>query len=164
VFPQDTFHVFWPNDRVDVLPGPLQLSDIGDLTRVDLELDKPRDPAQLAGGAPDPIGVDLKLAAAMGPPRRVVATLIQPEHAQRLKRILFALPPVSLKGHKIAVTDRGILVVGSENLDGIPLGQLLSMSFRSASCSTIWAARAASSRAASTCRSAWTSCRAYRPT
>jgi hypothetical protein len=125
VFPQDTFHVFWPGDRVDVLPGPLQLSDIGDLTRVDLELDKPRDPAQLGGGAPDPIGVDLKLAAAMGPPRRVVATLIEPQHAQRLKRILFALPPTSLKGHKVAVTDRGILVVGSENLDVIPLGQLL---------------------------------------
>jgi hypothetical protein len=61
----------------------------------------------------------------MGPPRRVVATLIPLEHASRLKRILFALPPVSLRGHRVAVTDRGILVVGSENLDVIPLGQLL---------------------------------------
>src|SRR5512143_1849787 len=34
VFPADTFHVFWPNDRVDVLPGPIVLSDIADLTRV----------------------------------------------------------------------------------------------------------------------------------
>lgn len=125
VFPGDTFHVFWPNDRVDVLPGPLELSDIGDLTRVDLELDKPRDPAQHAGGAPDAIGVPIKLAASMGPPRRVVATLIPLEHASRLKRILFALPPVSLRGHRVAATDRGILVVGGENLDVIPLGQLL---------------------------------------
>src|SRR5262249_24530008 len=46
-------------------------------------------------------------------------------HASRLKRILFALPPVSLRGHRIASTDRGLLVVGSENLDVIPLGQLL---------------------------------------
>lgn len=125
VFPADTFHVFWPNDRVDVLPGPLALSNIADLTRVDLELDRPRDPAQHAGGSPEPIGVELRLAAAMGPPRRVVATLIETKHGARLKRILFALPPVSLKGHKVAVTDRGILVVGSENLDVIPLGQLL---------------------------------------
>src|SRR4029079_5501108 len=43
----------------------------------------------------------------------------------RLKRILFALPPVSLRGHRVAATDRGILVIGSENLDVIPLGQLL---------------------------------------
>jgi hypothetical protein len=125
VFPPETFHVFWPGDRVDVLPGPLALSDIADLTRVDLELDRPRDPAQHRGGPAEPIGVPLKLAAAMGPPRRVVATLIPNEHGPRLKRILFALPPVSLRGHRVAATDRGILVVGSENLDVIPLGQLL---------------------------------------
>ena len=45
------------------------------------------------------------LAAAMGPPRRVVATLIPVEHAQRLKRILFALPPVSLRGHRVGITE-----------------------------------------------------------
>ncbi len=125
VFAADTFHVFWPGDRVDVLPGPLALSDIGDLTRVDLELDRPRDPAVHGGGPPEAIGVELKLATSMGPPRRVVGTLIAPNHASRLKRILFALPPVSLRGHRVAVTDRGILVIGSENLDVIPLGQLL---------------------------------------
>jgi len=125
VFPAETFHVFWPNDRVDVLPGPLALSDIADLTRVDLELERPKEPRRHGGGPVEPIGVPLKLAAAMGPPRRVVATLIPLEHASRLKRILFALPPVSLRGHRVAATDRGILVLGSENLDVIPLGQLL---------------------------------------
>ncbi|HUJ62980.1 MAG TPA: hypothetical protein VLX92_30965 [Kofleriaceae bacterium] len=125
VFPPDTFHVFWPGDRVDALPGPLALSDIADLTRVDLHLDRPREAAPHGGGAAEPIGVELRLAAAMGPPRRVVATLIPLEHGTRLKRILFALPPVSLRGHRVAVTDRGILVIGSENLDVIPLGQLL---------------------------------------
>lgn len=125
VFGADTFHVFWPGDRVDVLAGPLALSDIADLTRVDLELDRPREPSPRDGAPPDAIGVALKLAAAMGVPRRVVATLIPLAHASRLKRILFALPPVSLRGHRVAVTDRGILVVGSENLDVIPLGQLL---------------------------------------
>ena len=125
VFPADTFHVFWPGDRVDVLPGPLALSDIADLTRVDLEIDKPRDPAQHGGAAAEPIGVELRLAASMEPKKRVVATLIESKHAARLKRIVFALPTVSLRGHRVAVTDRGILVVGSENLDVIPLGQLL---------------------------------------
>ncbi|MEO8705714.1 MAG: hypothetical protein ABI867_37125 [Kofleriaceae bacterium] len=125
VFSPETFHVFWPNDRVDVLPGPLTLSDISDLTRVDLELDRPKDPQQHTGGPAESIGVELKLAASMGPPRRVVATLIPVAHGSRLKRILFALPPVSLRGHRVAATDRGILVIGSENLDVIPLGQLM---------------------------------------
>jgi hypothetical protein len=125
VFPADTFHVFWPHDRVDVLPGPLALSDIADLTRVDLELERPKDPRSHRGGPVEPIGVELKLAASMGPPRRVVATLIPLGHGPRLKRILFALPPVSLRGHRVASTDRGLLVIGSENLDVLPLGQLL---------------------------------------
>jgi hypothetical protein len=125
VFPPDTFHVFWPGDRVDMLPGPLALSDIADLTRVDLELEKPRDPRAHTSAAVESIGVELRIAAAMGPPRRVVATLIPLAHASRLKRILFALPPVSLRGHRIAATERGLLVIGSENLDVIPLGQLL---------------------------------------
>jgi hypothetical protein len=55
----------------------------------------------------------------------VVATLIPVNQAARLKRILFALPPVSLRGQRISYTDRGVLVVGTENLDVIPLGQLL---------------------------------------
>ncbi len=125
VFPADTFHVFWPNDRVDVLPGPLVLSDIADLTRIDLELERRNDPDPHSSGLDAAIGVDLKLAASMGPPRRVVATLIPNAHAARLKRILFALPPASLRGHRVAATDRGVLVVGSENLDVVPLGQLL---------------------------------------
>lgn len=125
MFPAETFHVFWPGDRVDVLPGPIALSDIADLTRVNLELERPKDPRQHRGGAVEAIGVELKLAASMGPPRRVVATLIPLGHGPRLKRILFALPPASLRGHRVASTDRGLLVIGSENLDVIPLGQLL---------------------------------------
>ena len=125
VFAGDAFHLFWPGDRVDVLPGPIALSDIADLTRVDLQLERPKDPRPHSGGPIDAIGVPLKLASAMGPPRRVVATLIPLHHASRLKRILFTLPPVSLRGHRVAATERGILVIGSENLDVIPLGQLL---------------------------------------
>jgi hypothetical protein len=125
VFPPETFHLFWPGDRVDLLAGPLALSDVADLTRVDLELEKPSDHAARAAHAPEPIEVPLRLAPAMGPPRRVVATLIPPEHGPWLKRILFSLPPVSLRGHRVAATDRGILVMGAESLDVIPLGQLL---------------------------------------
>jgi hypothetical protein len=125
VFAADTFHVFWPGDRVDVLPGPIALSDIADLTRVDLAIERPKDPIPRGGGLIETIGVPIKLAPAMGPPRRVVATLIPLFHAARLKRVLFALPPVSLRGHRVAATERGVLVLGAENLDVIPLGQLL---------------------------------------
>jgi hypothetical protein len=39
VFPAGTFHLFWPGDRVDILPGPLELSDIAHLTKVELAVE-----------------------------------------------------------------------------------------------------------------------------
>lgn len=126
IFPAGTFHLFWPGDRVDVLPGPLELSDIAHLTKVELTVETAATDSRRDAAAFDPIGVGIKLAAAMGPPRRVVGTLIPPEHGERLKRLLFALPPPSLRGQRVAVTDRGIVILGGENLDIIPLGQLLS--------------------------------------
>lgn len=127
VFPADSFHLFWPKDRVDVLPGPLALSDIAHLTKVELAVES----AAVSGERREAesfeaIGVGLRLAPAMGPPRRVVATRIALAHGERLKRLLYALPPPALRGLRVAVTERGILVLGGENLDILPLGQLLS--------------------------------------
>jgi hypothetical protein len=125
VFAAETFHLFWPGDRVDAVPGPLQLARIADLTRIDLDLERPREPVQLAAQPADPVTVPLRLAPALGPPRRVTGVLIPLAQASWLKRLVFLLPPPSLRGHRIAVTERGIVVVGSEGVDVVPLGQLL---------------------------------------
>jgi hypothetical protein len=125
VFSPDAFHLFWPGDRVDILPGPIEMSELDHLTRLDLELEKPRDPAAATVAAPDPVGVELRLAPAFGPPRRVTAALVPTHQAGWLKRLVFLLPPSSLRGHRVAVTDRGVLVVGAANVDIIPLGQLM---------------------------------------
>lgn len=125
IFPADSFHLFWPGDRVDVLPGPLELSELSNLTRLDLDLEKTRDPGAGTVAPPDPVGVELRLAPAFGPPRRVTATLVPQAHAAYLKRLVFLLPPSSLRGHRVAVTDRGVLVVGATNVDVVPLGQLM---------------------------------------
>ena len=125
VFPADTFHLFWPGDRVDILPGPVEMSELAHLTRLDLDLEKPREPARGTAAVPDPVGVELRLAPAFGPPRRVTATLVESSQAAWLKRLVFLLPPSSLRGHRVAVTDRGVLVVGANNIDVVPLGQLM---------------------------------------
>lgn len=125
VLPADTFHLFWPGDRVDALAGPLALSRIADLTRIDLDLERAAEPQLAVARAADPVTVPLRLAQALGPPRRVTGALIPLAQAGWLKRLVFVLPPSALRGHRIAVTDRGIIVVGSEGIDVIPLGQLL---------------------------------------
>jgi hypothetical protein len=126
VLPAEAYHLFWPEDRVDVVPGPLELARLADLTKIDIDLERPRDPVPTEISAHDPIGVPLRLAPALGTPRRVTGTLIALADAERLKRLVFLLPPSSLRGHRVAVTDRGILVVGGEDVDVVPLGQLLS--------------------------------------
>lgn len=125
LLPAASFHLFWPGDRVDAVPAPLELSRIADLTRLDLELEQPRAPIPATASAANPVGVPLKLAPALGSPRRVTAALIPMAQSAWLKRLIYALPPSSLRGQRVAVTDRGVLVTGGENVDVIPLGQLL---------------------------------------
>lgn len=126
LLPQTGYHLFWPGDRVDVVPAPLELSRISDLTRIDLELEAAEPQPVASATAVDPVGVPLRLAPALGSPRRVTATLVPLAQSAWLKRLIYLLPPSSLRGHRVAVTDRGVLITGSENVDIVPLGQLLS--------------------------------------
>ncbi len=125
LLPTDAYHVFWPGDRVDVLAGPLELSRLADLTRIDLELEGVREPLQGEVVAPDAVGVALRLAPASGLARRVSATLVPLAQTAHFKRLVYLLPPPALRGLRVAVTDRGIVVVASQDLDVIPLGTLL---------------------------------------
>jgi hypothetical protein len=125
LLPEDTYHVFWPGDRVDVLAGPLELSRRAALTRIDLELEPVREPRQGGVATPDAVAVALRLAPAAGLARRVTATLIPLTLTAHFKRLVYLLPPPALRGLRVAVTDRGIVVVANHDLDVIPLGALL---------------------------------------
>ncbi len=125
VLPEDSFHLFWPDDRVDVIPGPLELSRLADVTRIDLGVEAARAPATFGTRAPDAIGVELRLAPAVGAVRRVIATMIPTAQVPHFKRLVFALPPASLRGLRAAATDRGILLVAPTGIDVVPLGTLL---------------------------------------
>jgi hypothetical protein len=51
--------------------------------------------------------------------------LIPRERAAWVKRLVYVMPQTALRGHRVAVTDRGILMVADSEIDVIPLGQLL---------------------------------------
>ncbi|MEZ4401801.1 MAG: hypothetical protein R3B06_17365 [Kofleriaceae bacterium] len=125
LFPEERFHLFWPGDRVDVVPGPLALSRLADLTRVDLGGELAHEPVEQQVTPLRPIDVALRLAPAVGAVRRVVGTLIPAALFGHFKRLVFALPPASLRGLRAVVTERGILVVAPTGIDVIPLGTLL---------------------------------------
>jgi hypothetical protein len=125
-FAADSFYLFHGNGRVEIVAGPLELSAVDHLTELRLELDKAAELGEFRSERGEPVGVELRLAPSVTPPRNVVGTLVPLAQAGWIKRLVYLLPPSSLRGHRVAVTERGILLLGSENLDVIPLGELLS--------------------------------------
>jgi hypothetical protein len=136
VFDENQFYLFWGRTpegradagdaRVDVIQGPLELSGIENLTRIRLDLEHPREHEEFASADHDEVGVVIRLAPSLTPPRHVIATLIPLAHGPMLKRLVYFLPQSTLRGHRVAVTDCGILLVAREDIDVVPLGQLLS--------------------------------------
>lgn len=141
LFDEKKFYVFWgraPHEghpgrtdarvdvRVDVIDGPLELSSAENLTRIRLDFEHPREHNELDVTAAGEVGVTIQLTPSMAPPRHVIATLIPLEQGPLLKKLVYFLPQSTLRGHRVAITDRGILLISAENIDVVPLGQLLS--------------------------------------
>ena len=132
VFSEQGFYLFWGYshdsgrlDRVDILDGPVEVSGIENLTRIHLDVEKTPVQARLDSADADVVGVSIRLAPSLSPPRNVIASLVPLEHGPMLKRMVYFLPQSSLRSHRVVVTDRGILLLASEDLDVIPLGQIL---------------------------------------
>jgi hypothetical protein len=111
-------------EGVDVIAGPVEFSDSQHLTELQVSIEAPREEARHVG-RPETVGIDLRLVPTLSSPRRIVGTLIGWEEAARLKRLVYMLPPSMLRGHRIGITERGLLLVATGGVDVIPLGTLL---------------------------------------
>jgi hypothetical protein len=125
-FPNDRFYLFSPRGAgvMVIAPNPV-LSAIEDVVRI--HPPQPRDPERneaAASGRPD-IAVPLRLEPAAGPRRRASATLIPWSRAAWLRRLCYALPPTALRGYRVALLERGVLVLATGSLEGFPFGVLL---------------------------------------
>jgi len=123
VFDSEKLHLFWgERDRVEVLEGAIDGVPIENLTRVDTREGGSLEPIPMICREADPVGVEVNLERSMTAPRHVAAVLIPEEHQAWLKRLVYLLPQTSLRGHRIAITDRGVLVLAEARVDVIPLG------------------------------------------
>jgi len=125
LFEADKTYLFsGQRDTVDVIAGPVELVDAAHLTQVGL---RPEAMTERRGESSETNNVDieLKLAPSLQPPGRVIGTLIDGRDAMRLKQLVYLLPPYMLRGHRVIVTERGILIVADENVELIPLGTML---------------------------------------
>ncbi len=127
LFASDSYYLFWGGiERVDVVAGPLALSGVEHLARIEINLEKASEPHDLGVLPAEAVGVPVQLVPSLASARHVVATLIPLDQAHRLKQLVYALPRTALRGHRVAITDRGILLLARADIDVVPLGQLLS--------------------------------------
>jgi len=124
VFAAGKFYLFsGQRDAAEVLAGPLDFVP-GDAF-VQPTWDLARDRRVLSDARarkPAPLAVPLKLVPSFAPPRRVSAALLPWAQASWLKKLVYALPPTLLRGHRVAATAELLVVVADSSLDVIPLG------------------------------------------
>jgi hypothetical protein len=77
-----------------------------------------------AVGRPD-VAVPLRLEPTADARRRAVAALVPWERVPWLRRLCYALPSSALRGYRVAALERGVLVLASVVLEGLPFGVLL---------------------------------------
>ena len=56
--------------------------------------------------------------------RRVTATMVPWAHADRLRKLVYALPPTMLATYRVAAIAEGLFVIGEQGIDGIPIGDM----------------------------------------
>ena len=81
----------------------------------------------LVNARPAPIAewrVPIRLEAAPSGEGRAVATLIPWRQSSWLRSLVYALPPTALRGYRVGLLERGLLILGPGTLDGFPFGRL----------------------------------------
>jgi hypothetical protein len=82
-------------------------------------------PATAAPSVPPLFEVSLRLESDPSRPARAVAAWIPWNQAAWLRRLCYAMPPAMLRGHRAALLEPAVLVLGGGDLAGLPFGQLL---------------------------------------
>jgi hypothetical protein len=125
-FPGDRFFLFSPTEGGATVLAPMPtFAAVEDLVRI--RPPAAREPeGHAARSMPRPeFAVPLRLEPFPDYQRHAVATLVPWRQADWLRRLCYTLPATALRGYRLAVLDRGILVISGGVLDGIPFGTLL---------------------------------------
>ena len=125
-FPGDRFFLFSPHEGGATVLSPMPaFAAVEDLVRIRAPAARePEGRGARAMPRPD-FAVPLRLEPFPDYQRHAVATLVPWKQAAWLRRLCYTLPATALRGYRLAVLDRGILVISGSVLDGIPFGTLL---------------------------------------
>ena len=139
VFPADRFFLFAPGaaGAIVINPAPV-FSPIADLVRLQVPEPAQRmdlSPGETARGnsgaaeAAHPAGrlelvLPLRLEAAPAGMGRAVATLVPWNRVGWVRSLCYAIPASAVRGYRLALLERGVLVIAPDFLGAFPFGQL----------------------------------------
>lgn len=125
-FPGDRFFLFSPAEAGATVLAPMPtFAGVEDLVRIRAPANRDVD-GHSARVMPRPdFAVPLRLEPFPDYQRHAVATLVPWRQGDWLRRLCYTLPATALRGYRLAVLDRGILVISGSVLDGMPFGTLL---------------------------------------
>jgi hypothetical protein len=127
-FPGDRFFLFSPAESgATVLSPPPVFAAVEDLVRIRPPAPREPDPRSARVMPRPDFAVPLRLEPFPDYQRHAVAALVPWTQAAWLRRLCYTLPATALRGYRLAVLDRGLLVISGGVLDGIPFGILLDL-------------------------------------
>jgi hypothetical protein len=128
--PPERLFLFSPAPRgvTVVEPAPVFLP-IGDLVRLGGRGASLQPPPVATGGAFRPVTTDalalpLRIEPAPIAAGRATAALVPWQQVAWLRALCYALPGSALRNYRVAVLERGVLVIAPDALSGLPFGQL----------------------------------------
>ena len=95
-----------------------------DLIGGDFDLGERPEPILHDAKETDKLELQLKLVPSQSARRRVTATLVPWVHADRLRKLVYALPPTMLAHLSRGGDAEGLFVVGDHGIDGLPIGEM----------------------------------------
>jgi hypothetical protein len=124
-FPTDRLTLFSAREGVvEIAPQPV-FTSVEDVVRIrpPAAQEVERAPARDAG-RPE-VSVRLRLEPSSDARRPTIGALVPWARVPWLRRLCYALPMSALRGYRLAVLERGVLVLAGDALEGIPFGVLL---------------------------------------
>ncbi|PID38198.1 MAG: hypothetical protein CSA65_00280 [Proteobacteria bacterium] len=123
VFDDEQFYLYsGAQDRLDILSRPPQFVDANTLVELGPLSEIVR--AEASPAAAEDVKVPLRLVPVSGAQPPLVASRIPATEGERLKRLIYLLPPPVLARYGICVTDDFIYLLAETGVDFVPLGEM----------------------------------------
>jgi hypothetical protein len=120
LFEKGRLYLFSARDGVKWVNGPFFIP-LAELVDIGFQIEE-RVPVEHRSNAAQTIQIALRLRPSHRR-QRLVGTMVSWESAHRFKKLVYLLPPPMLDGLRLFAMKEGLLVIGEQGVEGVPIGE-----------------------------------------